>query len=70
MTILPLAPLDRLMRDAGAKRVSDPAKIEMAKALEAVAEKLAMSAKKLAAHAGRKTIKAQDIELALKHMGN
>ena len=39
------------------------------KALEQWAENVSMQAVKLAKHAGRKTVKASDIELAVKEMG-
>lgn len=64
MTSLPKAPIKRIIENAGAARVSDEATIALAKVLEAYAEEIAESSIKLAKHAGRKTIKAEDIELA------
>jgi|Deesub1362B_J571_1020462.scaffolds.fasta_scaffold00683_9 histone H3/H4 len=63
---LPNAPIDRLIRDAGARRVSEGATGEMAKALENFAEEIARKAVAIAKHAGRKTVKAADIKLALR----
>jgi histone H3/H4 len=55
-----------LIRDAGARRVSEGATGEMAKALENFAEEIARKAVAIAKHAGRKTVKAADIKLALR----
>ena len=64
MSELPIAPVKRLLKNAGAKRISDEASIELAKVLEEIGEVLARDATKLAKHAGRKTVKAEDIILA------
>ena len=68
--ILPLAPVDRLIRKSGAKRVSDSAKLALAEVLEDFSEKIAVKAMRLAMHAGRKTITAADIKLAMKEFNN
>lgn len=54
------------MREAGALRVSDDAKIALAEVLEEEAVRISREAKKLAEHAGRKTITDKDIQLAVK----
>lgn len=64
MTELPIAPIKRILKNAGAARVSDEAAMELAKILEEYGEEYAAQANKLAKHAGRKTIKAEDIILA------
>ena len=64
--ILPLAAMEKILKDSGAERVSDTAKVALKDALQELAEKLAETAVKLAGHAGRKTIKAEDIKLAAK----
>ncbi|MFQ6087676.1 MAG: histone family protein [Candidatus Methanofastidiosia archaeon] len=66
---LPLAPVDKLIRKAGAYRVSEGACIELSNYLEEFAVELSREAIALANHAGRKTVKEEDIELAKKRFG-
>lgn len=63
---LPLAPVDKLIRKAGAYRVSEDAAEALGEHLEEVIQEISREAISLASHAGRKTIKAEDIELATK----
>ena len=62
---LPLASVDKLIRKAGAHRVSEGAAKELAVHLEETAIEVAREAITLANHAGRKTVKVRDIEIAL-----
>lgn len=53
---------------AGADRVGDDAVNELGKILEDYAVKVGKEATELARHAGRKTVKAQDIQFAMKRV--
>ncbi|MBC7130932.1 NFYB/HAP3 family transcription factor subunit [Candidatus Bathyarchaeota archaeon] len=61
---LAIAPMHRLCKKAGAERVSEAAAKELAKVLEEIGIKIAKEALDFALHTGRKTIKAEDIEIA------
>ncbi|MCD6240224.1 NFYB/HAP3 family transcription factor subunit [Candidatus Bathyarchaeota archaeon] len=63
---LAIAPMHRICKKAGAQRVSEAAAKELAKALEEIGIKIAKEALDYAMHAGRKTVKAEDIEIAAK----
>jgi len=61
---LPIAPVDRIARlDIEDYRVSMDARIALASLLEAEADTVAAAAAMLARHAGRRTVKGEDIEL-------
>lgn len=64
--LLPLAAMEKVLKQAGAERVSDKAKAALKAVMEEEAEKIAVQAVKFAAHAGRKTVKAGDVRLAAK----
>ncbi len=64
--VLPLAAMEKLLKQSGADRVSDSAKSALKDVLEDIAEEIAQNAVKLAQHAGRKTVKGNDIRLAAK----
>jgi len=61
---LAVAPMHRICKKAGADRVSETAAKELAKVLEDVGVKIAKEAIDYAMHAGRKTVKEEDIEIA------
>ena len=64
--LLPLAAMEKILKKAGADRVSEKAKAALKNQLEDLAEEIGAKAVKLAMHAGRKTVKAGDIKLAAK----
>jgi histone H3/H4 len=64
--LLPLAAMEKILKQCGAERVSDKAKAALKNVVEDVAEEIALNAVKLANHAGRKTVKTEDIKLAAK----
>ena len=65
MAELPIAPITKIIRNAGAERVSEDASQALVKELERYGEKVAMKAVSLAKHAKRKTVKAEDIQEAI-----
>ena len=58
--------MDKMMREAGALRVSDNAKDALAEILEEKALEISTEAKRFAEHAGRKTVTEKDIRLAVR----
>ncbi len=64
--LIPLAAMEKIIKNSGAERVSDKAKEALKNIIEERAEEIAQSAVRLAMHAGRKTVKAGDIKLAIK----
>jgi len=65
---LPLAAMEKIFKKAGAERVSDKAKSALGAVLEEAGEVLAKNAVSLAGHAGRKTVKANDVRLASRQL--
>lgn len=61
---LPQEPMHRLILSVGAERVAEGATKELAKALEEIGLRIAKESLDFAVHSGRKTIKAEDIEIA------
>jgi len=61
---LAVAPMHRICKKAGAERVSETAADKLAKVLEDIGVRIAREAIDYAMHAGRKTVKAEDIEIA------
>lgn len=58
--------MEAIMRNAGADRVSDKAKEALKEVLEHKAEEITKNAIELAKHAGRTTLKREDIITAVK----
>ena len=67
ITELPIAPIGRILKNAGAQRISDSAKVALVDVLEDYGDKIAKESINLARHTGRKTVTDADIKLALKH---
>ena len=64
--LLPLAAMEKVLKYAGADRVSDKAKAALKDIVEEEADEIASSAVRYANHAGRKTVKGKDVKLASK----
>ena len=65
-TVIPKAPLARILAEAGAKRVSDESLETFVAVMTEIAEKIAEKAIRLSKHTGRKTIMESDVKLAAK----
>jgi len=63
-----LAPIYRILKKAGADRAGEDAVIELARVLDQVGVEIGRHAVELSTHAGRKTIKAEDVRLAAKYV--
>lgn len=66
MADLPKAAVVRIAKKAGADRVGEDAADALVAKAEAYIEAISKEAFELAQHAGRKTIKAEDVDLATK----
>ena len=64
--LLPLAAMEKIMKESGAERVAESAKTALKAIIEEKAEEISQRAITFAIHAGRKTVKSQDIILAVK----
>lgn len=64
--VMSSAPFDRILRKNGADRVSDTGATALRDVIEELAEGFAKEAVIVARHAGRKTIKKEDIDLVMK----
>jgi histone H3/H4 len=61
------AAIYRILKKAGADRVSDDAVDEFKSSLDDIGVRIGRQAVELATHAGRKTVKASDVKLAVKN---
>ena len=66
ITVIPKAPLGRILMKAGAKRVSANAVGTFMEIVTEIAENIATQAAKIAKHSGRKTVNEGDVKLAAK----
>jgi len=63
---LGLSAMYRILKKSGAQRVSDESAVELRRIIEEIAEAIAKNAVEMSGHAGRKTVKADDVKLASK----
>jgi len=63
---LGLSAMYRILKKSGAERVSDESANELRRIIEEIAMAVAKSAVEMSSHAGRKTVKADDVKLASK----
>ena len=61
-----LSSMYRILKKAGAERVSDESADELRRVVEDVATEIAKGAVDMTKHAGRKTVKSEDVKLASK----
>jgi len=66
ITVIPRAPVGRILIKAGAKRVSQDSMDAFTEILTEMTEKIATQAAKIAKHSGRKTVNEGDVRLAAK----
>ena len=63
---LGISAMYRILKKAGAERVSDASADELRRVIEVIAIEIAENALEMAKHAGRKTVKSADVKLASK----
>lgn len=63
---LAIAPMEQILKAAGAPRVGEDAKEALREYLEEEALRIGALATELAQHANRRTVRAEDIKLAIK----
>ena len=63
---LGLSSMYRILKKAGAERVSDESADELRRIIEDIALEIAEKAVEMSKHAKRKTVKAEDVKLASK----
>lgn len=64
MSDIPVAPVERILRKSGVDRVSEEAAEALRDILEEEAVRIGKTASRFAKHAGRVTVKAEDVRLA------
>ena len=61
-----LSSMYRILKKAGAERVSDESAEELRRVIEEITLEIAKNSVEMSKHAGRKTVKAEDVKLASK----
>ena len=64
MPYISLSSIEKIIREAGVKRISPSACKALRDILEEIANEISKKSIKLADHAGRKTVRDEDIKLA------
>lgn len=64
--IIPKLPLSRILKEAGAKRVSDESMAQFSQTLKEYGKEIAKKAVVYAEHAERRTVLKEDVEFAIK----
>ena len=64
MPYISLSSMEKILKEAGAERVSPSACIALREILEEIAREISEKAVKIAKHARRKTVRGEDIWLA------
>ncbi len=64
MSVLPLAAVERIARKAGVERISAEALGELTISVEEIAGELVREIETITKHAGRRTVKPDDIKIA------
>lgn len=64
MPYISLSSIEKIIRNAGAERISPSACEALRDILEDTAREISKKAIKLAEHTGRKTVRAEDVKLA------
>ncbi|MFW9992576.1 MAG: histone family protein [Candidatus Odinarchaeota archaeon] len=70
MPDIAVAGVDRILRKAGAKRVNIKASEKLRSILEELAMEIGEEAVNLSHHAGRQTLRADDVRMAYRHWKN
>jgi histone H3/H4 len=63
---LGLSAMYRILKKSGAQRVSDESAEELRRVIEEIAAAIAKNAVEMSIHAGRKTVRSEDVKLASK----
>ena len=65
-----IAAMYRILKKAGAERVSEESAAELRSVVEGAAGAIAADAVRMASHAGRKTVRAEDVRMASRDRGS
>jgi len=63
---IPLAPIERILRQEGGYRVSEEAARRLRDFIERLARDIARESIEMAKHAKRRTVKSEDVEMAIR----